>query len=38
MVVERRELFGDELVELLESVGLERPGIDYSREETWPRL
>jgi len=38
VVVERRELFGDELVELLASVGLERPAIDYSREETWPRL
>jgi ATP-dependent Zn protease len=37
-VVERRELYGDELVELLESVGLERPEVDYLSEETWPRL
>ena len=38
VVVERRELYGDELVELLESVGLERPKVDYLSEETWPRL
>jgi ATP-dependent Zn protease len=38
VVVERRELYGDELVELLEGVGLERPEVDYLSEETWPRL
>ena len=38
VVVERRELYGDELVELLESVDLERPKVDYLSEETWPRL
>jgi ATP-dependent Zn protease len=38
VVVERRELYGDELVELLQSVGLERPDVDLTKEESWPRL
>jgi ATP-dependent Zn protease len=36
-VVAKRELFGDELVELLESSSLRRPEIDYLDEASWPR-
>ena len=36
-LVERQELFGDELVELLESVQLQQPELDFSKEETWPK-
>jgi ATP-dependent Zn protease len=35
-VLERKELFGDELVDLLDSVGLRIPEIDFSAEESWP--
>jgi ATP-dependent Zn protease len=38
VVVERRELYGDELVELLESVGLELAEVDLTKEERWPVL
>jgi ATP-dependent Zn protease len=37
-LVERREVFGDELVAILEGVGLQRPVLDLSKEETWPRM
>jgi ATP-dependent Zn protease len=37
-LVERRELFGDELVEILESAKLEMPDIDFTKEEAWPVL
>src|ERR671933_116049 len=36
-VVAKRELFGNELVELLEIVNLRRPEIDYLDEASWPR-
>jgi ATP-dependent Zn protease len=36
-VATKRELFGDELVELLESASLRRPEIDYLDEASWPR-
>jgi ATP-dependent Zn protease len=36
-VVAKRELFGDELVELLEGASLRRPEIDYLDEASWPR-
>jgi cell division protease FtsH len=35
-VLERKELFGDELVDLLDSVGLRLPEIDYADESSWP--
>jgi cell division protease FtsH len=38
VVLERKELFGDELNRLLNSVQLERPEIDWSKEETWPQM
>jgi ATP-dependent Zn protease len=37
-LVERREVFGDELVAILDGVGLRKPELDLSREETWPKM
>jgi ATP-dependent Zn protease len=37
-VIEKREIYGDELLELLESVGLQEPEIDFAREGTWPKI
>jgi ATP-dependent Zn protease len=37
-LVERRELFGDELVEILESAKLKMPKMDFTKEEAWPVL
>jgi cell division protease FtsH len=37
-LVERREVFGDELVAILDGVGLQRPELDLSKDETWPRM
>jgi ATP-dependent Zn protease len=37
-LAERRELFGDELVEILESAKLKEPKLDLTKEEAWPVL
>jgi ATP-dependent Zn protease len=37
-LVKRKELFGDEVVELLESVELEAPDIDITDDTIWPKL
>ncbi len=37
-LVERREVFGDELVAILDGVGLRKPELDLSEEATWPRM
>jgi hypothetical protein len=37
-LVERKEIYGDELVRLLDSVGLKAPEVDLNKEEAWPRL
>jgi ATP-dependent Zn protease len=37
-VVARRELYGDELVDLLNSANLKEPEIDLTKEEAWPTL
>jgi hypothetical protein len=37
-VIEKQELYGDELVRLLDSVHLEKPEIDLTKEESWPKL
>jgi ATP-dependent Zn protease len=37
-VIEKQELFGDELVRLLDSTKLEEPEIDLAKESTWPKL
>jgi ATP-dependent Zn protease len=37
-VIERQELYGDELVQLLDQQDLRRPEIDWTKEESWPRM
>jgi ATP-dependent Zn protease len=37
-LVERKELYGDEVVELLEAAELEAPTIDVTDEKIWPKL
>jgi ATP-dependent Zn protease len=37
-LIERKELHGDEVVDLLSSVGLSRPDIDLTDDRTWPRV
>jgi hypothetical protein len=37
-VIEKQELFGDELIRLLDSVKLQKPEVDLAKEETWPTL
>ena len=37
-LIEKRELFGDELVEILESAKLRIPEIDLSQEKAWPAV
>ncbi len=38
MLVRRRELYGDEVVDLLNAAELEAPVIDVLDEATWPKL
>ena len=37
-LVERKELHGDEVVEVLDAAGLEAPNIDVTDDEIWPKL
>jgi cell division protease FtsH len=37
-LVSEREIYGDELLELLDSQKLQRPDIDFTKEETWPKM
>jgi ATP-dependent Zn protease len=37
-LIERKEMHGDEVVDLLTQVGLERPQIDLTDDRTWPTL
>jgi ATP-dependent Zn protease len=37
-LVERKEMHGDEVVDLLESVGLQRPELDLANPSTWPTV
>jgi ATP-dependent Zn protease len=37
-LVVRREVFGDELVAILDGVGLKKPEIDLSNEDAWPTM
>jgi hypothetical protein len=37
-VIEKGELYGDDLVGLLERQNLQKPEIDWLKEETWPRI
>ena len=38
VLVDKRELHGDEVVRLLDSVALRVPEVDLATEEAWPRL
>ena len=38
VLVERKEMHGDEVVDLLDSVGLVRPEIDLNDDTTWPTV
>ena len=37
-VVARREIYGDELLDLLKEAKLKKPAIDLLEEESWPML
>jgi hypothetical protein len=37
-LIERKELHGDEVVDLLERVGITKPDIDYLDSKTWPKI
>ncbi len=37
-LVARREVFGDELVEILDAAKLKMPEVDYSSEDAWPTM
>jgi hypothetical protein len=37
-VIDKREIFGDELVRLLDEQRFVKPEIDWTNEETWPKL
>ena len=37
-LAEKRELYGDELVNLLDDQKLVAPQLDYTKEETWPTM
>src|SRR5205823_2113111 len=37
-VIEKQELYGDELIRLLDSAKLVKPDIDLAKEQTWPKL
>ena len=37
-VIEKKEIYGDDLVRLLDAQNFERPDIDWTAEETWPNL
>jgi len=37
-VIARQELYGDELVRLLDAQRLRKPAIDWTEEQTWPQM
>ncbi|HZD86664.1 MAG TPA: AAA family ATPase [Gaiellaceae bacterium] len=37
-VVEKQEIYGDELVQLLDAQNLRKPQLDWAKEETWPPM
>jgi ATP-dependent Zn protease len=37
-VIEKEEIYGDELVKLLDSQHLRKPEIDWTKEESWPQI
>jgi ATP-dependent Zn protease len=37
-VIEKKEIYGNDLVALLDRQGLRKPEIDWAKEESWPRI
>ena len=37
-LVEKREIFGDDLIRMLDDARLEKPDVDLSREDAWPTM
>jgi hypothetical protein len=37
-LIDKRELHGDEVVDLLDRAGIKNPQFDYVNPETWPRI
>jgi ATP-dependent Zn protease len=37
-VIEKQELYGDNLIQLLEAQHFQRPEMDWTKEEIWPRM
>ncbi len=37
-VIEKQELYGDDLMRLLDAQHLQRPEIDWTKDETWPQI
>jgi ATP-dependent Zn protease len=37
-VIEKQEIYGDDLVRLLDAQKLQRPEIDWTKEEAWPKM
>jgi ATP-dependent Zn protease len=37
-VIEKQEIYGDELMRLLDAQSLRKPEIDWTKEETWPQM
>jgi hypothetical protein len=38
VVIEKKEIFGDELLEHLDAAGLKKPKIDFTEEKVWPAM
>jgi hypothetical protein len=36
-IVEKQEIYGDDLVRLLDAQNLKKPEIDWTKEEIWPK-
>jgi ATP-dependent Zn protease len=37
-LIDKREIYGDDLLDLLDRQHLVKPEIDYAKEETWPKM
>ena len=37
-MIEKKEIYGDDLIKLLDSVELKKPEIDWMKEESWPQI
>ena len=37
-LIERKEMHGDEVVDLLERCGIQKPDIDYLDPKSWPKI